>query len=156
MLILHVALLMLHHLSHPYKKNINYFACFLITVRSNDEKYFAFFGAVSKCRDISFAPQSALSSVISLFKIKRLFWRLVSPDWKDAINANFQTFLFLLDISLKYRLFFTDNLWRLEFKWSKNLAEGWSPSFPGLSALKLYYLRFHEKINNIFYKVTHS
>ena len=67
------------------------------------------------------------------FKIKRLFWRLVSSDCKDALNANSQTLTFLLDISLKHCLFFMVNLWRFEFKWSENLDEGCSPNFPGLS-----------------------
>ena len=76
--ILQVGLLMLHHLSHPYKKNINYFAYFPITVTLynqtvsmyletyNGERYFVFFGAISKCKDVSLAPQSATSSAISL------------------------------------------------------------------------------------------
>ena len=100
----------------------------------NGQEYSVFFGAVSKCEDISLAP--ATSSTISLqlwlcalffliikslilkkhFEIKPLFWRIVSPDWKDAINAIFQTLLFLSGISLKNCLPFTDNLWWLEFK----------------------------------------
>ena len=32
----------------------------------NDERYFAFVGAVSECDDIYLAPQSATSSTISL------------------------------------------------------------------------------------------
>ena len=67
------------------------------------------------------------------FKIKRLFWRLVSPDCKDALNAISQTLAFLLDISLKHCLLFTDNLWWFEIKWSENLVEGRSSNFPGLS-----------------------
>ena len=122
----------------------------------NDERHFAFFGAVSKCDDIYLAPQSATSSTISLklwlrnqffliiknvilkkhFKIKP-FWRLVSLDCKDASNAICQTLTFLLDISWKHCLFFTDNLWRFEFKWSDNLAEGCSLNFPGLSTKAL-------------------
>ena len=118
----------------------------------NSERYFVFFGAVSKCEDISLVPQSATSPTISLklwlyaqffliikniilkkhFKIKWWFWRLVSPDCKDALNAICQTLTFLLDISLKHCLFITDNLWRFKFKWSENLAEGYSPNFPGL------------------------
>ena len=141
----------------------------------NGERYFTFFGAVSKCEDISLAPQSATSSTTLLklwlcsqffliiknvilkkhLKIKRLFWCLVSPDCKDALNSICQTLAFLLDISLKQCLFFTDNLWRFEFKWSENLAEGCSPNFPGVST-KLYYLRFYEKTSNIFYKATYS
>ena len=123
----------------------------------NGEKNFAFFRAVSKCKDLSLAPQSATSSTIFLklrlcaqffliikndilkkhLKIKQLFWRLVSPDCKDALNAIYQTLVFLLDISLKHCLFFTDNLWQFEFKWSENLAEGCSPNFPGLSTKAL-------------------
>ena len=66
----------------------------------NAERYFAFFGAVWKCQDISLVPQSATSSTF-IFKvmtmcpvfldhqkcyskeacqIKQLFRRLVSPD----------------------------------------------------------------------------
>ena len=125
---------------------------------NNGERYFPFFGAVNKCEDISVAPQSTTSSTISLklwlraqffliiknvilrkyFKIKRLFWRLVPPDCKDALNTIFQTLVFLLDISLKHCLFFMNNLWRFEFKWSENLAEGWSPNFPGLSTKNLF------------------
>ena len=71
------------------------------------------------------------------FKIKRLYWRLVSPDCKDALNAICQTLAFLLDISLKQCLFFMDNLWRFEFKWSENLAEGCSPNFLGFSTKAL-------------------
>ena len=70
-------------------------------------------------------------------KIKRLFWRLVSPDYKDAWNANCQTLAFLMDISLKHCLFFTDYLWRFEFNWSENFAKGCSPNFPGLSTKAL-------------------
>ena len=147
MRILQVDLLMLHHLSNPYKKNINYFAYFPITV----ERYLAFFGPVSKCEDICLAPQSATSSTISLnlwlcaqffliiknvilikhFKIKQLFWRLSSTDCKDALNDICQTLAFLLDISLKHCLFFTNNLRQFEFKWSENLSERCSPNFPG-------------------------
>ena len=89
------------------------------------------------------------------FKIKRLDWRLVSPDCKDALNAICQTLAFLLDISLKQCLFFRDNLWRFEFKWSENFAKGCSLIFL-VCQQKLYYLRFHEKASNIFYKATHS
>ena len=71
------------------------------------------------------------------FKIKRLFWRLVSPDCKDALNANCQTLAFLLDISLKHCLFFTDNLWQFEFNLFENFAKGCSPNFPGLSTKAL-------------------
>ena len=120
-------------------------------------QYFAFFGAVSKYNYIYLAPQSATSSTISLklwlctqffliiknvilkkhFKIKQLFWRLVSLDCKDASNTICQTLAFLLDISWKHCLFFTDNVWRFELKWSENLAEGCFPNFPGLSAKAL-------------------
>ena len=119
----------------------------------NDERHFAFFGAVSKCDDIYLAPQSATSSAISLklwlytqfflviknvilkkhFKIKRLFWHLVALDCKDASNA---IWVFLLDI-WKHCLFFTDNLWWFEFKWSENLAKGCYPNFLGLSTKAL-------------------
>ena len=71
------------------------------------------------------------------FKIKRLFWRLVSPDCKDALNTICQTLAFLLDISLKHCLLFTDNLWWFEIKWSENLVEGRSSNFPGLSTKAL-------------------
>ena len=123
----------------------------------NDGRYFAFFSAVSKCNYIYSAPQSATSSTISLklwlctqffliiknvilkkhFKIKQLFWHLVSLDCKDASNTICQTLAFLLDISWKHCLFFTDNVWRFELKWSENLAEGCFPNFPGLSAKAL-------------------
>ena len=108
---------------------------------------------LSRLEDISLAPQSVTYSTISLklwlwgqfflitknvilkkhFKIKRLFWHLVSLDYKDALNAICQTLAFLLDISLKHCLFFRNNVRRFEFKWSENLAEGCSPNFPGLS-----------------------
>ena len=119
-------------------------------------KVFYIFSAVGECEDISLAPQSAISSTRSLklclcvqffliiknvilkkhFKIKRLFWRLISPDCKDALNAICQTLAFLLDISLKH-LFFTDNLWWFEFKWYENHAEGCSPNFPSVSTKAL-------------------
>ena len=66
------------------------------------------------------------------FKIKQLFWCLHSPDHKNALDAICQTLAFLLDISLKHCLFFMDNLWWFEFKWSENFAAGCSPNFPGL------------------------
>ena len=138
----------------------------------NGERYFAFFSAVSKCGDMFLEPQSATSSKISLklwlsvkffliiknvilkkhLKIKQLLGRLVSPNYKDALNVICQTLAFLLDIFLnvicqtlaflldiflKHCLFFTNNVWQFEFKWSENLAEGCSHNFPGLSTKAL-------------------
>ena len=120
-------------------------------------KVLCIFGAVGECEDISLASQSPISYTRSLklwlcaqffpiiknvilkkhFKIKQLFWRLISPDCKDALNAICQTLAFLLDISLKHCLFFTDNLWWFEFKWSENLAEGCFPNFPNVSTKAL-------------------
>ena len=71
------------------------------------------------------------------FKIKQLFWHLVSLDCKDASNTICQTLAFLLVISWKHCLFFTDNVWQFELKWSENLAEGCFPNFPGLSSKAL-------------------
>ena len=97
-----------------------------------------FFSAVSKCEDISLVPQSATSCTISLklFETIILIF-LVSLDCKDALNVICQTLAFLLDISLKHCLFFLDNLWRNEFKWSENLAKGCSPNVLGLSTKAL-------------------
>ena len=71
------------------------------------------------------------------FQNKTIILTFVSTDCKDALNAICQTLVFLLDISLKHCLFLMDNLWRFEFKWSENLAKGWSPNFPGVSTRTL-------------------
>ena len=88
------------------------------------------------------------------FKIKRLFWHLVSPDCKDALNANCQTLAFLMDISLKHcfsRIIYDDlNLTDL-----KTLPKG-APLIFLVCQQKLYYLRFHEKTSSMFYKANHS
>ena len=67
------------------------------------------------------------------FSNNQLFWCLVSKDSKDALTAICQKLAFLLDISLNHCLFFTDNLWWFEFKWSENLAQGCWPNFLGLT-----------------------
>ena len=71
------------------------------------------------------------------FSNNQLFWCLVSPDSKDALTAICQKLTFLLDISLNHCLFFTDNLWWFEFKWSENLAQGCWPNFLGLTTKAL-------------------
>ena len=148
-------------------------------------KVFCIFDTVSKCEDIYFTTIiyklyniskmwlcAQFFLIIKNFKIK-LFWRLVSPDCNDTLSVICQTLAFLLDISLKHCLFFVDNIWRFEYEGSENLTEGCSPDFLGLPTKALlsafpwendqhilqshpYYLRFHEKMINIFYKATHS
>ena len=114
------------------------------------------------------APQSAASSTISLkswlcaqffliiknvilkkhLEIKWLIWHLVSTDCKDALNAICQTLAFLLDISLKHCLFFTDNYGDWNLSDLETLQKGALLIFL-VCQQKLCYLHFHEKMNDI-------
>ena len=87
------------------------------------------------------------------FKAKQLFWGLLSSNCKDALNAICQTFSCLLDISLKHCFFSWIIYGDLDLSDLKTLLKGVLLIFL-VHQKKLYYLHFHEEMNNIFCKAT--